>query len=511
MTKAELEQIKTELAQANGTTERKQSLTPRDFVSVFFRHRRLALWSFLGALVGATLIVGVLVANRYKAEMKVLVDKERSDPVVSAGPPSEQIQQLNDTVAEADVNTEVSLLQDDDLLREVVLANGLQNEKTLHDWVLFFLPLSPEERIEKAVNNLKRTLQVEPEPKTNLIDVSYVSYFNREKSAKILNSLQDLYLAKHLEVHAAHGAADFFESQTKAYKKNLEDAESRLQTYSSDSTAVSPQLERDASVTNMVNFEANLKQNQAAIKETEEKIAKLQLQLASTPDRLKTLDHVSDPVLLLQQQNTTLLNLELQHSDLLTKYDPDYPLVKDVEKQIQQTKEAIAEAERMPVRDVTTDHDPTYELLREDMAKAQEQLAALKGLEVGNQRAINEYRTSTVSLEQKSIAQQDLLREVKANEDNYLLYLHKQEESRVENALNAGRFANVVIAQKAAIPALPAFSPILAMLLSVILAGMVSVGSVFTAEMLNDTFRTPDELKGYLDVPVLASLPDTKG
>jgi len=48
------------------------------------------------------------------------------------------------------------------------------------------------------------------------------------------------------------------------------------------------------------------------------------------------------------------------------------------------------------------------------------------------------------------------------------------------------------------------------MLLSFIIASMISVGSVFTAELLNDTFRTPDELKGYLEIPVLASLPEKK-
>jgi uncharacterized protein involved in exopolysaccharide biosynthesis len=205
-----------------------------------------------------------------------------------------------------------------------------------------------------------------------------------------------------------------------------------------------------------------------------------------------------------------LLNLELQRSQLLTKYDPEYPLVKDVERQIEQTKQAISVAQQSPIRDTTTDHDETYELIRQDLAKAQSQLAALKGLQAGNQHAVNEYRASTVSLGQKSLAQQDLLREVKANEDNYLLYLHKMQESRVETALNESRFANVAVAQHAAVPALPAFSPLLAMLLSLIIASMISVGSVFTAELLNDTFRTPDELKGYLEIPVLASLPEKK-
>jgi uncharacterized protein involved in exopolysaccharide biosynthesis len=494
---------------SNGKLEM-HTVTFRDYVGVLFRHRNLVIKSFIASFLGAALIVIVFVANRYQAEMKVLVNKDRSDPVVSAGRPNEQMQQISDAIAEQDVNTEVSLLQDDDLMREVVLANGLQNEKFLRDRILFFLPLSSEERIQKAVINLQKALKVEPEAKTNLIDVTYTTYFDRAKAARVLHSLQDLYVAKHVAVHVPQGAEDFFDKETSLYKKSLADSEAKLASYSRDKNAVSPQLERDYSVQNVANFTATLRQTQASIKETQERIQHLEGQLKSASDRVTTLDHVADPWMLLQQQNTTLLNLELQHTQMLTKYDPSYPAVRDLEKQIEQTKQAIAEAQKNPVHDTTTDHDPTYELIREDLAKSKAQLASLKGLETGTSSAIARYRTSTVNLEQRAIEQQDLAREAKADEDNYLLYLHKREEARVASALDKDRFANVTIAQQAIVPALPAFSPMLGMVLAFFMAGMVSVGSAFAAEVLNDSIRTPDEVTKYLEVPVFASIPEGK-
>ena len=488
----------------------KQTQTLRDYVGILFRHKSLVIKSFVASFVGATLIVLIFVANRYQAEMKVLVNKDRSDPVVTAGRPNEQIQQLSDTIAEADVNTEVSLLQDDDLMREVVLANGLQNEKFLRDRILFFLPLTPEERVQKAVINLEKALKVEVEAKTNLIDVTYTTYFDRGKAATVLHSLQDLYVAKHVAVHVPQGAEDFFDKETALYKKGLEESEAKLASFSRDTQAVAPQLERDYSVQNIAGFTATLRQTQASIRETEERIHHLEAQLSTSSDRVTTLDHVSDPWMLLEQQNTTLLNLELQHSQMLTKFDPSYPAVKDLETQIAQTKEAIAQAEKSPVHDTTTDHDPTYELIREDLAKSRAQLASLKGLEAGTAGAINQYRTSTVKLEERSIEQQDLMREAKADEDNYLLYLHKREEARVGTALNSNRFANVTIAQQAIVPALPAFSPLLGMMLAFVMAGMVCVGSAFTAEVLDDSIRTPDEAAKYLDMPIFASIPESK-
>jgi uncharacterized protein involved in exopolysaccharide biosynthesis len=502
--------VKPEFTRQNGIIVSHQSQTLRDYVGVIFRHRNLVIKSFIASFIGATLIVLIFVANRYQAEMKVLVNKDRSDPVVTAGRPNEQMQQLTDTIAEQDVNTEVSLLQDDDLMREVVLANNLQNDRFVRDYVLFFLPLTQEERIEKAVKNLEKNLKVEVEAKTNLIDVTYTTYFNRQKAARVLTSLQDLYLAKHVAVHVPHGAEGFFDKETELYKKGLEESEAKLASYSKETQTVSPALERDYSVQNIANLTATLRQTQAGIKENEERLAHLQAQLSKAPDRLVTLDHVSDSWMLLQQQNTTLLNLELQRTDLLTKFDPNYPLVKDVDTQIAQTKAAIAQAEKSPVHDTTTDHDPTFELIRQDVAKTQAQLASLKGLEAGTASAIERYRATAVKLDQNSIEQQDLLRQAKADEDNYLLYLRKREEARVETALNSDRFANVVVAQKAIVPALPAFSPLLGMLLALVLSGMVSVGSAFTAEVLDDSIRTPDEAAKYLDLPIYASIPENR-
>ena len=61
-------------------------------------------------------------------------------------------------------------------------------------------------------------------------------------------------------------------------------------------------------------------------------------------------------------------------------------------------------------------------------------------------------------LQQAAIVQQDLLRTAKTEEDNYLLYLRKQEEARINDALDARGILNVAIAEPATVPALPARS-----------------------------------------------------
>jgi capsular polysaccharide biosynthesis protein len=40
-----------------------------------------------------------------------------------------------------------------------------------------------------------------------------------------------------------------------------------------------------------------------------------------------------------------------------------------------------------------------------------------------------------------------------------------------------------------------------------LLSILVSVGAAFTAEFLDDSLRTPDEVAEFLEVPVFASIP----
>ena len=83
----------------------------------------------------------------------------------------------------------------------------------------------------------------------------------------------------------------------------------------------------------------------------------------------------------------------------------------------------------------------------------------------------------------------------------------KEEEARINDALDRGGILNVAIAEPPTVPALPARSFWLYGLLSVFLAGTGSVGLAFTSDFLDPSFRTPDEVAAFLESPVLASLP----
>ena len=120
---------------------------------------------------------------------------------------------------------------------------------------------------------------------------------------------------------------------------------------------------------------------------------------------------------------------------------------------------------------------------------------------------VRSYEQNYRSLEPKEIVQDDLIRVVKTTEENYLLYLRKAEEARISDALDRRRIINVAVAEAATVPSLPSNKPYVTVLVGLLLATVLSVGSAFGSEYLDSTFRTPEEVKLFLNIPVLASVP----
>src|SRR6185312_1522728 len=94
------------------------SPTLRDVAAVFFRQKRLLAISFV-TIAAAGILYSTLFPS-YKAEMKVLLRRGRIDPAVTTTPtPSPAFE--HDEITEEELNSEVELLHNDDLLRQVVL------------------------------------------------------------------------------------------------------------------------------------------------------------------------------------------------------------------------------------------------------------------------------------------------------------------------------------------------------------------------------------------------------
>jgi uncharacterized protein involved in exopolysaccharide biosynthesis len=489
----------------NGDEEFPQ-VTVRDMLAPMFRHRRLVVATFCAVSVAAILFAWLWASRYYVARMQVLVEQDRSDPAITTG---QSAAMTNTKMLTTDqISSEVALLQGQDMLRSVVSTCDLAKDWSPLDMLL---PSDPARRkaakIESVAKGLGKSIDVEVEKNSDVINVKYGKTGDPETPACALQTLSKLYMEKHMQLRRPPGSTDFFAQETEKYKDALASAELRLTDFSRTAAVAAPDEIRTDLAQQIAQSEGVVVQTAAAIAADRERIVNLEAQLKATPQRSSTQQTSNSANLLLEQLGTALLSAQDRRTQLLVKYEPSYPLVKEADQEIAETERAIANAEQSKYVNETTDRDPTYELLREDMAKTQADLASQQATARSLANGILGMKIQTVDLDSKSVQQAALVREVKADEANYLLYLSKREQERASDALDQRSIADVAIAVPAVVPALPAHSPILVLFVGLVFAGFMSVAAGFAAEYLDPSFRTPGEVAGTLNIPVLASVP----
>jgi len=474
--------------------------TVRELAMVLFRQRRVFVW--VAALVFAAALLYALLGTKYQAHMKILVRRGRADAPVSAGE-NAPLDLTHLAVTEEELNSEVELLRDDDVLRRVVEETGVGGR----DWFHFLrMHEGHAERLERAARRLAKQLEVEPVKKTNLIAIGYDAD-DPQLAAGVLQALAKVYLEKHMNVHRPGGELRFFTQQVAESERQLEEAKRQLLGFTTEHGVVSAGLQRDLTLQKLSEVDASHRQANVDLAETEQRVSELKSQLEELPDRTTTQIRTADNPELLKELKSSLLTLELKRTQLLTKFEPNHRLVQEVDEQIAQANTAISAESQKPVRDETTDKSSQYEWAKSELQQAQVQLKALEARAAAVTTEEAAYRQMARKFGEDAITQEDLLGKEKTALEDYLLYVKKQEEARMDDALDERGIVNVAMALEPTAPALPVRSAWMVLALGFIAAGTTATGAAFVADYLNPLFRDPDDVVAYLNSPVLASLP----
>ncbi len=480
------------------------ALTLRELAMVLFRQRRIFLSVFGGIFVLALLYA--IFGASYRAEVRILVRRGRSDPPAAAqqnAPPDFSRVE----VTEEELNSEVELLKDDDVLRQVAKATDLAS----HDWLHWLRPHEdPAAGVERAARRLGKRLKVESVKKTNLIAVSYEAS-GPQLAARVLQSLSDTYLEKHMEVHRPPGELHFFDQQMAESQHQLEQAQQKLLDFTKSHDVVAAGQQRDLILRRIDDVESAYKQTQVELSEATHRVQELEKEIIELPARTTTQVRTADNPELLRALKASLLDLQLKKIQLLTKFEPTHRLVQEVDQQIQQTQAAIAGEKSSPVRDETTDKDVDYEWAKGELERARVDVQGLQARQQKTGTQLAEYRILARQLGDDALTQDDLTSTEQAAQENYLLYVKKREEARMGDALDRGGIVNVAIAEQPVAPALPVWPAAGVAIVGLVAATVTGTGAAFTADYLDPALRTPEEVLACLEIPVLASLPGRNG
>src|SRR5216684_2861325 len=346
---------------------------------------------------------------------------------------------------------------------------------------------SPEAaRVETAATRLSKDLVIAPVKKANIISVSY-STNSPELAAAVLKKLGDLYFEKHLKLHHPTGASDFFKDKADEYESQLKQAENRLAEFQQSNNLVVLSQQKDLTLQKTAEAKSKLLESEAALNEATNRIKRVEQQLATTARRVTT---------------------QKRRTQLLTKFRPEDRLVREVDEQIRTTREALTKADQKTAVEEATDLNPLRQTLETELSRAKLEQTGAQARRDTLTGQLQQYEGSLKKLEGDTAKHDDLQREVKEGADNYQLYAKKREEARIADELDRQKITNVSVAEAPVAAQLPSGpNRPMNIVLGVFLAGLLTLGGVFSAELLNDTVHTPRQLEALTGAPVLATVP----
>ena len=480
------------------------SITLRDGASALFRRRALVLFTFLAVVLG-TAIVTYLLPNKYESRMKILVKNQRVDVAITPQATGGAPLGVESEVSENQINSEIELLTSRDLLAQVAKDCGLAQAGTASFWKK---RIPEPERLEKAAADLSKDLVITPVKKANVISISY-SANSPEVAAAVLKKVGELYLEKHLTLHHPTGASDFFKEKADQYETQLQDSEKQLTNFQQDNKLVVLGQQKDLTLQKTAEAKSKLLESEAAVNEATNRIKRIEQQLASTPARIVTQSKSIPAQYSAERLNTMLVELQNRRTQLLTKFRPDDRLVREVDDQIRTTRAALTKAEAQTAVEQATDLNPLRQTLETELARARLEQTGAEARRNTLTGQLREYEGALQKLEGDTTRHNDLQRQVKEAEENYQLYAKKREEARIADELDRQKITNVSIAEAPALTRIPS-SPNrpLNLVLGVFVAAFLSLGTVFSAEMLGDTVYTPRQLEALTGATVLATVPE---
>ena len=366
------------------------------------------------------------------------------------------------------------------------LASDLDSAEKGGDDESSTFAVPPEEEFSPWAGVVRGGLSVQPVKESQLIQIMYISP-KPELACKIVNTVADEYIQMNFEARflATQQAADFLKKQLTQLKSKLERSEEHLIQYARENDIMVIGEKQDVVL-------QKLSELNAALTEAEtERVRKESI--------YRTLKAIPDPhrdfpsflkTALIDDLDKRISSLKQDYARQSAKFGPEWPGMKEVSNQIQETLAQLEQAKRAAIGSIVTDYDAA--LKREKMLR--EMLTEQKSL-------ANDLRGSKI--------QYDILqREVETNKNIYEGMLVRLKEATVAAGL---RSSNVRIVDRAEVPRAP-FKPDLSrsLMLSLIIGLLIGIGMAFFIEYLDNTVKTPDQVEQLTALPSLGLIPSTE-
>ena len=470
--------------------------------SMFFKYLGLALkhrWIIVG-FCGVAIIIGFAVTYTstpvYRATATIQIDRDVAKVVKVDAP---------DAAADVGDNirfyqTQYDLLKSRSLAQRVATdldlgnAPNFLNPKSSSPWGLLWEKVFPphsadagdfERRKAAAASLVQGGVGVSPLLNSRLVRISFDSA-DPEWAYKIANGIADSFIGANLDRRfgASAYARTFLKERLEELKIKLEESERALVAY-----AEKEQILTVKGQPSMADSDLTALQNELQKVRTQRISAQELWEQADKTKGLALPQLLNDKSIEnLRGRRATLMG---EYQDKLSLFKPDYPDMRKIKAQLDQIDRDI-EATSRAIKDSLK---ATYDsLLRHETLL---------------QQNIEHARSNVLDSRNKNIQFQILQRESDTNRSLYDGLLQQYKDVGVAGAVGTN---NIAIIDRADRPGAP-FSPNLQKNLTIwfLISLLASAAAITVLEILDDTFKTPEEIEEQLGLPVLGIIPIAEG
>jgi capsular exopolysaccharide synthesis family protein len=338
-------------------------------------------------------------------------------------------------------------------------------------------------RLRQAAGKIVEGLRVAPEGRSRVVRVEFVSPHKYE-AARIANAVVENFIESNLErrYNTTAYAREFLEERLAATKAALEEKEAELVAYA-----------EEAGILDLSTGE----QNAASLEVTS--IMSLNSELAAAESQRIEAEQVyrealSNPAVREIMDNEVLRDLRSRRSELQSEYaeklgvfKPEYPDMKRLQTRIDRL-DAEIEAERASILSAL-EGDYRAALAREQSLRER----------------VDELAETLQDERDRRIQYTILQREVDTNRSQYDALLQRMKEVSIASGIGSSQ---VSVVDEALPPNAP-FEPNIprTMIQALVLSLAAGVGLAFGLNYIDDTIKTPEDLRNKLGLPVIGIIP----
>ncbi|HXW54722.1 MAG TPA: polysaccharide biosynthesis tyrosine autokinase [Candidatus Cybelea sp.] len=463
------------------------------------RKRRATIVTVLVVVFGLTLFATVREKRVYEA--RALIEIQKENPDIPTLQELFQVESISDTYLE----TQNRILKSESLARKVIEQLGLsqvaefaskETTTPAATWPAAHpetaqVFVAPEARTttasvsDEVLKKFEDRLSVEPVKRSRLIEVTFDSN-DPQLAANVVNALTAAYIDDNLQARwdASQKAGDWLSNELDRLKAKLEKSEDELEQYASSNGLLF--LETDKGTTeNIVVQQLRELQQQLTLAEAN-RIEKESFYRLVQKGDYSSIPGVFDNKLM-QDLSERLAELERERARLIATFTADYPRVKEVQSQIDESEAVLKAGRDQAARRIAEDYQASVD--RETMLEA----------------AFRRQQKEANEIAERSVQYNILKREADTNKQLYVSLLEKLKETGVSESLKA---TNIRVVDPAFPPKKPARPRVILNLSLALLIGLcLGTGAAFLEEHLDNTLKTTEDVERFLQVPALGVVP----